>query len=206
MTLHGAPIPPGVRGGRATGCLRTGTVLPLIPVARAGEHERGARSTLAGRHVLLVSGRSAEADGPGVNALAVRLERAAAQVSIMPAGSVVADLLGRRVIGRPDLVVAFLPGRGPSLAAVRVAERFGTPLLALVTSDEPPSWGETTTLRRAARVAITGDRLRKRVAAAGVADDRVDLWRALLPSALTSFETIAARTLWTAAATGKAER
>lgn len=206
MTVHGTPIRPGARGGRATGCLRAGTVLPLIPAARSGEHERGARSTLAGRHVLLVSGRAAETDGPGVNALAVRLERAAAQVSVLPAGSVVGDLLGRRVIRRPDLVVAFLPGRGPSLAAVRVAERFGAPLLALVTGDEPPSWGETTTLRRAARVAITGDRLRERVAAAGVADDRVDLWRALLPSALTSFETIAARTLRTAAATGKAER
>lgn len=208
MDIHGDPIRAGVRGGRATGCLRADAVLPLIPAARSGEnrHERGARSALSGRHVLLVSGRDVETDGPGVNALAVRLERVAAQVSVMPSGSVVADLLGRRVIGRPDLVVAFLPGRGPSLAAVRVAERFGAPMLALVTGDDPPSWGEVTTLRRAARVAITADRLRERVAAAGVAGDRVDLWRALLPSALMSFETIAARTLRSAAATGKAAR
>jgi hypothetical protein len=181
LVTRPASRPPGPRGGPGRG-----------------------HSPLAGRHVLLVSGRSIECDGPGVNALAVHLEHVAGQVSIMPSGSVVADLLGRRVIGRPDLVVAILPGRGPSLAAVRVAERLGAPLLALVTSDARPSWGEATTLRRAARVAVTGDRLRGRVAAAGVADDRVDLWRALLPSAFNSFESIAARTLRTGPASGRA--
>jgi hypothetical protein len=160
------------------------------------------RLPLAGRHLLLVSGRSAEAEGPGVNALAVHLQSVAGQVSILPSGSVIADLLGRRVIGRPDLVVAILPGRGPSLAAVRVAERLGTPLLALVTSDEPSSWGEATTLRRATRVAVTNSDLRRRVAAAGVSADRVELWRALLPSALGSFDQIAGRTLRTAASAG----
>jgi hypothetical protein len=161
---------------------------------------------LAGRHLLLVSGRSAEAEGPGVNALAVHLESVAGRVSILPSGSVIADLLGRRVLGRPDLVVAILPGRGPSLAAVRVAERLGTPLLALVTSDAPSSWGEATTLRRATRVAVTNTELRKRVAAAGVAEDRVELWRALLPSALGCFDQIAGRTLRTAAKTATAGR
>jgi hypothetical protein len=99
------------------------------------------------------------------------------------------------VIGRPDLVVALLPGRGASLAAVRVAERLGAPLLAMVTSVAAPSWGEVTTLRLASRVAIASDRLRERVAAAGVADDKVELWHASLPSAFTAFEQIAARTL-----------
>jgi L-alanine-DL-glutamate epimerase-like enolase superfamily enzyme len=86
-----------------------------------------------------------------------------------------------------------------------VAERLGTPLLALVTSDEPSSWGEATTLRRATRVAVTNAGLRNRVAAAGVAEDRVELWRALLPSALGCFDQIAGRTLRTAAksATGR---
>ena len=134
-----------------------------------------------------------------MNALAVHLESIGSRVSILPSGSVIADLLGRRVLGRPDLVVAILPGRGASLAAVRVAERLGAPLLALVTSDGPESWGEATTLRRATRVAVTNADLRQRVAAAGVAADRVELWRALLPSALGSFDQIAGRTLRTAA-------
>ena len=133
MTDHGIPpLHPGVRGGRATGCLRADGVHAVpgarpasdtapVVVSRGGgrtHHLPHQRSPLTGRHVLLVSGRMVEADGPGVNALAVRLERVAAQVSVLPSGSVVADLLGRRVIGRPDLVVAFLPGRGPSLAAI----------------------------------------------------------------------------------------
>jgi len=164
------------------------------------------RTPLAGRHLLLVSGHSAEAEGPGVNALAVHLQSVAGQVSILPSGSVLADLLGRRVIGRPDLVVAILPGRGPSLAAVRVAERLGTPLLALVTSDAPGSWGEPTTLRRATRVAVTNSELRRRVADAGVAPERVELWRALLPSALTSFDQIAGRALRSATVTAAAGR
>jgi len=154
---------------------------------------------MAGQHLLLVSGRSAEAEGPGVNALAVHLESVGSRVSILPSGSVIADLLGRRVLGRPDLVVAILPGRGSSLAAVRVAERLGAPLLALVNSDAPGSWGEITTLRRATRVAVTNAELRNRVAAAGVAEERVELWRALLPSAMGSFDQIAGRTLRTAA-------
>lgn len=166
---------------------------PVIPLAGPPP------PPLAGRHLLLVSGRCAEAEGPGVNALAVHLESVAGRVSILPSGSVLADLLGRRVLGRPDLVVAILPGRGPSLAAVRVAERLGTPLLALVTSDAPESWGERTTLRRATRVAVTNSDLRTRVARAGVTADRVELWRALLPSALGSFDQIAGRTLRTAA-------
>jgi hypothetical protein len=161
------------------------------------------QAPLAGRHLLLVSGRSATAEGPGVNALAVHLETVAGRVSILPSGRMIADLLGHRVIGRPDLVVAILPGRGPSLAAVRVAERLGTPLLALVTSDAPGSWGEATTLRRATRVAVTNADLRSRVAAAGVAAERVELWRALLPSALRSFDQIAGRTLRSAVGAGR---
>lgn len=159
---------------------------------------------LAGRHLLLVSGRCEEAEGPGVNALAVHLESVGGRVSILPSGSLIADLLGRRVLGRPDLVVAILPGRGSSLAAVRVAERLGTPLLALVTSDAPGSWGEVTTLRRATRVAVTNSNLRNRVAAAGVSQDRVELWPAMLPSALGSFDQIAERTLQTAAKSSSA--
>jgi hypothetical protein len=175
--------------------------------AQPAAGEPGAVSApLAGRHLLLVSGHSTEAEGPGVNALAVHLESVAGQVSILRSGSVIADLLGRRVLGRPDLVVAILPGRGPSLAAVRVAERLGSPLLALVTSDEPGSWGEGTTLRRATRVAVTNASLRDRVAAAGVAADRVELWRALLPSALGTFDEIAGRTLRTAAKAAGAGR
>lgn len=194
---------------------RTETDRPVVIPAQAGpgpNPSTGDRfpasrgpAPVAGRHLLLVSGRSEQAEGPGVNALAVHLESVGSRVSILPSGSVIADLIGRRVVGRPDLVVAILPGRGPSLAAVRVAERLGTPLLALVTSDEPSSWGEATTLRRATRVAVTNTDLRKRVAAAGVAEDRVELWRALLPSALGSFDQIAGRTLRTAAksATGR---
>jgi hypothetical protein len=170
---------------------------PVVIPAQAGDPvpAPGRTTPVSGRHLLLVSGRSAEADGPGVNALAVHLEAVGGRVSILPSGSMIADLVGRRVLGRPDLVVAILPGRGPSLAAVRVAERLGTPLLALVTSDGPSSWGETTTLRRATRVAVTSAGLRERVTAAGVADDRVELWRALLPSALGSFDQIAGRTM-----------
>jgi hypothetical protein len=129
-----------------------------------------------------------------VNALAVHLESIGCQVSVLPSGSVIADLLGRRVLGRPDLVVAILPGRGSSRAAVRVAERLGVPLLALITSDAPECWGETT-LRRATRVAVTNPELRNRVVAAGVAEERIELWRALLPSALESFDQIAVRAM-----------
>jgi hypothetical protein len=174
-------------------------VIPAQAGASRAQPSTDSSTPLAGRHLLLVSGRSAEAEGPGVNALAVHLESVGGRVSILPSGSVIADLLGRRVLGRPDLVVAILPGRGSSLAAVRVAERLGTPLLALVTSDGPKSWGETTTLRRATRVAVTNTALRGRVTAAGVAEDRVELWRALLPSALGSFDQIAGRTMHTAA-------
>jgi hypothetical protein len=175
-------------------------VIPAQAGAPRAQPPAGSSTTtaLAGRHLLLVSGRSAQAEGPGVNALAVHLESVGGRVSILPTGSVLADLLGRRVLGRPDLVVAILPGRGSSLAAVRVAERLGTPLLALVTSDGPKSWGENTTLRRATRVAVTNPALRHRVTAAGVAEDRVELWRALLPSALGSFDQIAGRTMRTA--------
>jgi hypothetical protein len=171
----------------------------VIPAQAGGLPVQSAAVTgmnpLAGRHLLLVSGRCAETEGPGVNALAVHLESVGGRVSILPSGSVVADVLGRRVLGRPDLVVAILPGRGSSRAAVRVAERLGTPLLALITSDAPGSWGETTTLRRATRVAVTSSDLRNRVVAAGVAPARIELWRALLPSALASFDQIAARTM-----------
>ena len=180
-------------------------VIPAQPGATQSRATMPA-APLVGRHLLLVCGRSTEAEGPGVNALAVHLESVAGRVSILPSASVIADLLGRRVVGRPDLVVAILPGRGSSLAAVRVAERFGTPLLALVTSDVPGSWGETTTLRRATRVAVTNTDLRNRVIAAGVAQDRVELWRASLPSALGSFDQIAGRTLCSAAKTAAAGR
>jgi hypothetical protein len=157
---------------------------------------------LAGKYLLLVSGQSTDAEGPGVDALAEYLQPAADRVAILRPASVIADLLGRRVIGRPDLVIAILPGRGASLAAVRVAERLGAPLLAMVTSHAAPSWGEATTLRLAARVAVVSERLRERVAAAGVADDRVELWHARLPSALSDFEQIAARTLSAVAVRG----
>jgi hypothetical protein len=153
--------------------------------------------SLAGRHVLLVAGSSGEADGPGVNALAVQIERAAGRVTILPSASVIADLLGRRVVGRPDLIVAVLPGRGASMAAVRVAERLGAPLLAVVNSEAAPSWGEVSTLRHAARVMVTSERLLERVWATGVAPDKVELWHALRPSALTVFEEIVGRTLRT---------
>jgi hypothetical protein len=167
-----------------------------IPVQQRSVTPPMPPSPLAGRHLLLVSGRCAETDGPGVNALAVHLESVGSRVSLLSSGSVIADLLGRRVLGRPDLVVAILPGRGSSRAAVRVAERLGVPLLALITSDAPDGWGETMTLRRASRVAVTNQGLRDRVVAAGVAENRIELWRALLPSALASFDQIAARAMW----------
>jgi hypothetical protein len=166
----------------------------------------GSPSPLAGRRVLLVGGRCAESDGPGVNALAVHLERIAGPVAILPVGGLLADLVGRCVIGRPDLVVAILPGRGASLSAVRVAARLGTPLLVLFTSDAQPSWGEVGTLRRATRVAVTSPRLCARVKLARVPDSRIELWPALLPSALTSFEGIAARTLRAATGSGMGAR
>lgn len=153
--------------------------------------------SLAGRHLLLVAGSSDEADGPGVNALAVQIERAAGRVTILPSASVIADLLGRRVVGRPDLIVAVLPGRGASMAAVRVAERFGVPLLAVVNSEAAPSWGEVSTLRHAAQVLVTSERLLERVSATGVAPGKVELWHALLPSALGVFEEIVGQTLRT---------
>jgi hypothetical protein len=153
---------------------------------------------LAGRYVLLVAGCSGEADGPGVNALAVHFERAAGRVSILPSASMIADLLGRRVVGHPDLIITILPGRGASMAAVRVAERLGAPLLAVLNSDWPPSWGEVSTLRRATRVAVTRERLRDRVTEVGVAREKVELWRALLPTALSAFDQIVGRTLRTA--------
>jgi hypothetical protein len=165
------------------------------PIADSGPRPEG---PLAGRHLLLVAGSSREGDGPGVNALAVHIERAAGQVSILPSASIIADLLGRRVVGRPDLIVAVLPGRGASMAAVRVAERLGVPLLALVNSDAAASWGEASTLRLATRVAVTSERLRERVTATGVAPEVVELWDALLPSALAAFEEIVGRTLRTA--------
>ncbi|HST86595.1 MAG TPA: hypothetical protein VLL08_32960 [Kineosporiaceae bacterium] len=167
-----------------------------IPVQPRSVAPRVPLSPLAGRHLLLVSGRCEESEGPGVDALAVHLESVGSRVSILPSGSVIPDLLGRRVLGRPDLVVAILPGRGSSRAAVRVAERLGAPLLALITSDAPECWGKTMTLRRSTRVAVTSADLRDRVVAAGVAEDRVELWRALLPSALASFDQIAARAMW----------
>jgi hypothetical protein len=169
--------------------------------ASAGRDVPDLAAPLAGRHVLLVAGRAEEQEGPGVNALAVHVAQAAGQVSILPSASALADLLGRRVVGRPDLVVAVLPGRGASLAAVRVAERLGTPLLALVNSDAAPSWGEAGTLRRATRVAVTSSRLRERVAAAGVAQDRIELWNVRHPAALKAFDQIAGRTLRTVAPT-----
>jgi len=150
---------------------------------------------LAGRGILLVASGSPRTGMNAVRALALQLERIAGRVAILPGGNVIADLLGRRVLGRPDLVVALLPGRGASLAAVRVAERLGAPLLALVTSNDAPCWGETGTLRRATRVVVTSERLRARVVAAGVPATRIELWRPLSPTALSSFEQIAGRAL-----------
>ena len=154
-----------------------------------------AADPLSGRHLLLVSGRSAEGTGPGVNALATHLESVAGRVTVLPHRGAIPDLLGRRVVGRPDLVIAILPGRTSSLAAVRVAERLGAPLLVVVNSVAPASWGEMTTLRRATRVAVTEPRRRERVTAAGVAADRVEVWHSLLPSALPAFDGIMLRTL-----------
>jgi hypothetical protein len=186
-----------IRNG-PNGAARRGTGAPARVIRQRG---RGGPTTtagpLAGRHVLLVPGRCPEAEGPGVNALAVHVEQADGRVSILPSASVIADLLGRRVVGRPDLIVAVLPGRGASMAAVRVAERLGVPLLAVVNSDTAPSWGEVSTLRRATRIAVTSERLRQRAMAAGVTPDKVELWPALLPSAFTVFDEIVGRTLGT---------
>jgi hypothetical protein len=173
----------------------TGTPARVIRQRGRGGPTNPTAGPLAGRHVLLVAGCGAEAEGPGVNALAVHVEQAAGRVSILPSASVIADLLGRRVVGRPDLIVAMLPGRGASMAAVRVAERLGVPLLAVVNSGAAPSWGEVSTLRRATRIAVTSERLRERVMAAGVTRDKVELWPALLPSAFTVFDEIVGRTL-----------
>jgi hypothetical protein len=150
---------------------------------------------LRGRCVLLVHGRAEERDGPDVDALAVRLRGAGARVRLLGCTNIVADLVGRRVPVRPHLVVALLPGRGPAVAGVRVAERFGVPLLALVHGDGAASWGEPGTLRRAVRVLLTAEDLRGRVLAAGVRADRIERWHPQPPGALAGFERSVVRAL-----------
>jgi hypothetical protein len=134
-----------------------------------------------------------------VNALAEHLESVGGRVAVLPAVGFRTGLFGGRALDRPDLVVAILPARGSSMSAVRLAERLGSPLLALLTSEAPGSRTETAALRRATRVAVTTTDLQHAAIAAGVAQDRVDRWDALRPSALSHFDQIAARTLRTTA-------
>jgi hypothetical protein len=153
--------------------------LPLDPVAEAAEirSSSAAAGAPVRRHILVVLERAAANLGdPAPARVADGLRSAGVRVSVLDCYSTIADLVGHRVIGRPELVIGMLPGRGPALAAVRVAERLGVPLLALVSHDGPSSWGEGSTLRRATTVIITDERLRTRVTQAGARPERVEVW------------------------------
>jgi len=170
----------------------------FIPRQREREAGRGIRqpSVLAGRHVLLVTERSAQHEGsPAPDDIVRGLRAGGARVAVLDCYNTIADLVGHRITGRPDVVIGVLPGRGPALAAVRAAERLGSPLVALVTHDGPASWGEQSTVRRATRVVITDEELRPRVEQAGAGTDRVDVWQTVTPTAMRGLETVAQRAI-----------
>src|SRR5690349_4320440 len=76
-----------------------------------------AAESLAGRQFLLLGGSCAQAEGPGVNALAQHLESVGGRVAVRPSVGFRAGRFGSRALDRPDLVVAILPARGSALAA-----------------------------------------------------------------------------------------
>lgn len=143
-------------------------------------------------HVLLVVERKAQDSGePAPADLIAGLRSHGVRVGVLDCYSTIADLVGHRITGRPDVVIGMLPGRGPALAAIRAARRLDAPLIALVSHDGPTSWGESSTLRRAARVVITREDLRGRVQRCGVQPDRIDVWHSFTPTAMRVFEQLA---------------
>ena len=154
-----------------------------------------AEGALSGQHVLIVAGRRGSQAEPGADVVAGHARSGAARVSLLNCANTITDLVGHRIAGRPDLVIGVLPGRGPSLAAVRVAERMGAPLLVLLNHDGPSSWGEHGTMRRAARVVLTGEDLRERVLHAGVRPERIEVWHSFTPGAEQAFHQLARRTM-----------
>jgi hypothetical protein len=146
--------------------------------------------------VLLVVERTAQDSGePAPADLAAGLRASGVRVSVLDCYNTFADLIGHRITGRPDVVIGMLPGRGPALAAIRVAERLGVPLLALVSHDGPSSWGESSTLRRAASVVITGEELRDRVRQSGARPERIEVWHTFTHAAMRTLEHIAGQTI-----------
>ena len=151
---------------------------------------------LAGRHVLVVVERTPRTSGqPAPEEVVGGLRSHGVRVGVLDCYSTIADLVGHRITGRPDLVIGMLPGRGPALAAVRTAQRLDAPLLVLVNHDGPASWGESSTLRRAARVVITGERLRARVRGCGVEPGRIHVWHSFTSAAMGALEQLAEHTI-----------
>ncbi len=172
----------------------------LIP--RQTRHGRSARPAgapsgqPARHHVLLVVERAAQDHGkPAPAQVAAGLRSSGVRVSVLDCYSTIADLVGHRVTGRPDVVIGMLPGRGPALAAIRAAERLDAPLIALVSHDGPSSWGESSTFRRAASVLITGEELRDRVMQAGARPERIQVWHSFTQTAMRTLEELAGRTI-----------
>jgi hypothetical protein len=168
---------------------------PQLPKQSDAHGRRRGGQSLSAHHILVVAGPQPSAAAPAPTDLADQLRGDAGRVSLLNCANTITDLVGHRVAGRPDLVIGMLPGRGPSWAAVRVAERLGSPLMVLVSHDGPPSWGEQGTFRRADRVVLTGEQLRGRVLQAGVRPDRIDLWDYVVPGAAGAFRQLARRTI-----------
>ena len=175
--------------------LSPASALPAVlpPVDDAARTSPG---PLAGHHVLLVVERAAQdADEPTAATIATRLRSGGARVNVLDCYSTIADLVGHRIAGTPDVVIGMLPGRGPALAAIRAAERLDAPLLALVRDDGPASWGEGSTLRRAAAVILTGEDLRERVQRAGAHENRIEVWHWFTASGMATLEHLIQRTI-----------